>query len=60
MTTRHRYFADLHALLKAMPPGTIDMGPIRALEQRSGQRFADPSDIVERWLLDEQRRVQSV
>ena len=60
MTTRHRYFTDLHALLKAMPPGTIDMGPIKALEQRSGHRFADPPEIVERWLLDEQRRAQGI
>jgi hypothetical protein len=55
---RNWYFEDLHALLKAMPRGTIDMDQIEAHEQRYGHRFADPPEIVERWLLVEQRRVQ--
>ncbi len=59
MATRHRYFQDLRALLKAMPTGKIDMDQIEANEQRSGHRFADPPEIVERWLLDEQRRAQA-
>lgn len=60
MTTGHHYFENLRALLKAMPPGRIDMDQIEAHEQRSGHRFADPPEIVQRWLLDEQRRVQAV
>ena len=60
MATSHRYFQDLRALLKAMPPGEIDMDRIEANEQRSGQRFADPPEIVERWLLNEQRRAQGI
>ena len=59
MATRHRYFQDLRALLQAMPTGKIDMDRIEANEQRSGHRFADPPEIVERWLLDEQRRAQA-
>jgi hypothetical protein len=60
MATRHPYFEHLHALLKAMPPGTIDMDQIEAHEQRSGHRFADPPEYVERWLLDEQRRLHGI
>lgn len=58
MAPRHPYFEDLHALLKAMPPGTLDMDRIEAHELRSGHRFADPPEYVARWLLDQQRRAQ--
>jgi hypothetical protein len=34
------------------------MSQIEALERRHGHRFADPPELVARWLLDEQRRVQ--
>jgi hypothetical protein len=60
MATRHRYYQDLRALLKAMPPGEIDMDRIEAHELRSGHRFADPPEYFGRWLLDEQRRVQGI
>ena len=60
MTTTGRYFEDLHALLRAMPPGEIDMDRIEAHELRSGHRFADPPEYVGRWLLDEQRRLQGI
>jgi hypothetical protein len=60
MATSHRYFQDLRALLKGMPPGTIDMDQIEAHELRYGHRFADPPEIVERWLLDQQRRLQGI
>jgi hypothetical protein len=59
MLNRNRYFADLRALLKAMPPGTLDMERIDALERRHGHRLDDPPELVERWLLDEQRRAQA-
>jgi hypothetical protein len=60
MATRHQYFEALHALLRAMPPGKIDMDQIEMLEQRHSHWFTDPPEIVERWLLDEQRRVQAM
>ena len=60
MTTTGRYFQGLDALLKAMPPGEIDLDRFEAHELRSGHRFADPSAYVERWLLDRQRRVQRI
>ena len=60
MATRYPYFEQLRALLKAMPPGMIDMDQIEAHELRSGHRFADPPEYVERWLLDEQRRAQGI
>lgn len=60
MTNRDRYFRNLNVLLKAMPPGQIDMDRFEAHEQRHGHRFADPSDLVERWLLDQQRRLQGI
>jgi hypothetical protein len=60
MATRERYFKGLNGLLEAMPPGEIDMDQIEAHQRRYGYRFADPSEIVERWLLDQQRRVQNV
>ena len=34
MTTRYPYFEHLHALLKTMPPGTIDTDQIEAHELR--------------------------
>jgi hypothetical protein len=60
MATRYPYFENLNVLLKAMPPGTIDMDQIEAHELRYGHRFADPPEIVERWLLDQQRRLQGI
>jgi hypothetical protein len=60
MTTTGRYFEGLHALLRAMPPGEIDLDRIEAHERRSGHRFADPPEYVHRWLLDEQRRLQGI
>ncbi len=60
MVNQDRYFKDLHALLKAMPAGKIDMDQIEAHEQHHGHRFFDPPELVERWLLDEQRRVQRI
>ena len=60
MSTRERYFKDLDALLRAMPPGEIDMNRFAAHEQHSGHRFADPPEYVERWLLDQQRRLQGI
>jgi hypothetical protein len=48
-----RSFRDLDALLSAMPPGQIDMAEVAAYERRSGRRFADPPEYVERWLLDQ-------
>ena len=60
MTTTGRYFEGLDALLKAMPPGMIEMDQIEAHELRSGHRFADPPEYFDRWLLDEQRRVQRI
>lgn len=58
MVTRQRYFDDLNALLAAMPPGQIDMVEVEANEQRHHHQFFDPPELVERWLLDRQRRVQ--
>ncbi len=58
METPYRYFAGLRALLKAMPAGAIDMHRIAAHERRYGHQFADPPEYVERWLLDEQSRLQ--
>jgi hypothetical protein len=57
---RNRYFKDLDALLKAMPPGEIDMDQIAVHEQRFGHRFADPTEYVGRWLLDQQQRAQAI
>ena len=34
MATPQRYFTDLRALLKAMPPGAIDMDRFEAHERR--------------------------
>jgi hypothetical protein len=53
--------SELDALLKAMPPGQIDMEHIAAVEQRRGSRFFDdPRDIVHRWLLERQRRLLGI
>jgi hypothetical protein len=60
MVNRNRYFKDLNALLKTMPAGEIDMDQIAAHERRSDHRPADPPEIVERWLLDQQRRLQAI
>ena len=57
MTYQGTYFAELDALLKAMPPGQIDMARFEAHERRFGRRYDDPPEIIERWLLDQQRRV---
>ena len=60
MATPPRYFTDLHALLKPMPPGAIDMDRFEAHERRYGHRFADPPEYVERWLLAEEERLQGI
>lgn len=54
-----RYFRDLHTLLAAMPPGTVDMVKIEENEERHGHRFYDPPETVHQWLIDEQRRAQT-
>ena len=58
MTNQGGYFSELDALLKAMPPGRIDLAQFRAHERRFGRRYDDPPEIIERWLLDQQRRAQ--
>ena len=58
MTNQGRYFRELNALLQAMPPGQLDMAKFEAHERRYGRRYADPPEIIERWLLDQQARVQ--
>ena len=58
MSNHARYFTSLDALLGAMPPGRIDLEQVAAYERRAGRRPADPPEYVERWLLDQQRRVQ--
>ena len=57
MTNQGRYFRDLNALLRAMPPGQLDMTKFEAHERHYGRRYADPPEIIERWLLDQQGRV---
>lgn len=59
METSQRYFNELKALLKAMPPGQIDMRRIAENERRYHHRFYDPPETVHQWLLDEQRRAQA-
>jgi hypothetical protein len=59
METSQRYFNDLKALLKAMPPGKIDMSRIEANERYHSHRFYDPPETVYQWLLDQQRRAQA-
>ncbi len=58
MATQGAYFKDLDALLRAMPPGQIDLAQFAAHERRFGRRYDDPPEIIERWLLDQQRRAQ--
>ncbi len=58
MATQGAYFKDLNALLRAMPVGEIDLAQFAAHERRYGRRYDDPPEILERWLLDQQRRVQ--
>ncbi len=58
MTNQGGYFKELDALLDAMPPGEIDLAQFEAHERRFGRRYDDPPEIIERWLLDQQRRVQ--
>lgn len=59
MQTSQTYFDDLNALLRAMPPGQLDMQQIEANERHHGHRFFDPPETVYQWLLDQQRRVQA-
>lgn len=56
MTNQGGYFMELNALLKAMPPGRIDLARFEAHERRFGHRYDDPPEIIERRLLDQQRR----
>ncbi len=58
MASRGSYFSDLNALLQAMPPGKIDMALFATHELRHRHRLDDPPALVERWLLDQQARVQ--
>jgi len=54
-----RSIGELDDLLRAMPPGTIDLDQIAEVERSRGQRFFDdPPEIVRRYLLDQQRRLQ--
>ena len=57
MANQGGYFKELDALLRAMPAGRIDMAQFAAHERRFGRRYDDPPEIIERWLLDQQRRV---
>ncbi len=57
MANQGGYFMELDALLKAMPVGRIDLAQFEAHERRYGRRYDDPPEIIERWLLDQQRRV---
>jgi len=59
MVATPRAIKELNALLKAMPSGQIDMDQIAAAERRQDRRFFDdPPEVVRRWLLDQQRRIQ--
>ena len=59
MVATPRAIRELNVLLQAMPPGQIDMDQIAAAERRHGRRFFDdPPEVVRRWLLDQQRRIQ--
>jgi hypothetical protein len=60
MATKQQYFDDLNALLANMPLGKIDMRQIEANERRHAHRFFDPPEIIQMWLLDQQRRVQAI
>ncbi len=57
MANQGGYFKELDELLRAIPPGRIDMTQFAAHERRFGRRYDDPPEIIERWLLDQQRRV---
>lgn len=58
MVALARSVRELDVLLEAMPPGQIDMDLIAEAERRRGERyFDDPPEIVQRWLLDRQRRL---
>ena len=57
MANQGGYFKELDALLRAMPAGRIEMAQFAAHERRFGRRYDDPPEIIERWLLDQQRRV---
>jgi hypothetical protein len=58
MAEHARYSTSLDLLLRAMPPGRIDLEQVAAYERRAGRRPADPPEYAERWLLDQQRRAQ--
>ena len=59
MVVPARSFRELDALIRAMRAGHVDMDQIAAAEQRHGRRFFDdPPELVRRWLLDRQRRLQ--
>ena len=57
MANQGGYFAALDALLRAMPAGRVNLDRFAAHERRYGRRYDDPPEIIERWLLDRQRRV---
>ena len=57
MAEQGGYFTELDALLNAMPAGEIDLARFEAHERRFGHRYDDSLEIIERWLLDRQRRV---
>ncbi len=56
MANQGGYFTELDALLRAMPAGRIDLAQFEVHERRYGRRYDDPPEIIERWLLDRQRR----
>jgi hypothetical protein len=59
MVATERIIGELDDLLRAMPPGGIDMDQTSEIERRRGRRFfEDPPEIVHRYLLDQQRRLQ--
>jgi hypothetical protein len=59
MAAKQQYYDDLNAILGAMTPGKIDMGQIEANERHHRHRVFDPPETVQKWLLDQQRRVQT-
>jgi len=59
MAAKQQYYDDLNALLGTMTPGKIDMRQIEANELHHSHQFFDPPETVQRWLLDQQRRVQT-
>ncbi len=55
MVATARSIGELNELLRAMPPGEIDMDQITEVERRRGRRFFDdPQKLVRRYLLDQQ------